>query len=387
MPRLLPMRTASAASALVAASLLAVTACGSATSASSRTTLAPADAIRAGFDGLQAANALTYTIKLDITQQQITALETANTGKTGTESLKQAAVLEKALVGGSLVFAQKAAGKSFAADQSNPSAPSKEGFAVSVNAGDQRDLVQLVFLDEVLYGRANIAKIADYGGARSESALKKLGSGEATTYPFLATAAAGGWLEFSVASALSFLQGVAPGAVPMVGPSQITGLTSSLAKVFTTDVKSSRSGQDPALGDHIVLTGNSKTIGTDLVSAFRSSLGSLPGASSVFGMANTSSLPSKSVTVDTYIKDGALDAVKFNITQFLDAKTAAAVGASPIAVEIDIARTASISAPSNPTSISTAQLLGLFAAIGARSLPFASATASAPVSAGTSSGY
>lgn len=359
-PRVL--RRTTALSGVVAAALLAATACGSATAANKTTKLAPADAVRAGFSAIADSNAATLTLKLDATRQQLLALHSAD----GSAITSSDQTIARVLDGGTVTLALKTTGTSFAADAKNPSAAGKKSFALDVNAGDQANLVQLDVIDKVLYARADVHKLASYFGPGGEKTVQQFSSGAvARKYPFVTRAVAGDWLKLDLADLDQFAKSIAPGSSPMLSQSQIQALIKGLVGVYDKDVTVTRAAADPSLGDHLVLAGNVRTLGTDLLAALKSSLTSVPGLSSLLTHVDASGLPSKQVQLDAYVKNGALSALRFNLTPYFKASEQKAVGGKPIDVELDVARSASISAPSDATTVTTQQLFGLLGGLGA----------------------
>lgn len=350
------LRRSAALSGLAAAALLAVTACGSATGAHDTNKLAPADAVRSGLRTVVNGNATTLTLKLDASADQLLALQSSD----GSTVSASARTLAKVLDGGSVTIALKTTGKSFAADLQSPGSAGKTSLALAVNAGDQPNLVQLDVVDKVLYARADVKKIASYAGADGEKTLQQFSSGGiATKNPFVARGIAGDWLKLNLNDLEQFAKGVAPSSTTAITPAQIQGLTRSLTSVYAKDVQVTRASADPARGDHLVLTGNTRALGTDLVAALKSNLGSIPGLSSLLSGTDTSSLPPGQAQLDAYVKDGAVDALVFNLTPYLKPAAQKAVGSKPIDIELDISRAASVSAPSDATEVNTGALLGL----------------------------
>jgi hypothetical protein len=367
MPSASTLRRTTVLTAVAATALVGVAACGSSTGstgAASTTKQSPSQALHTGYDGLSASSALTFTLKLDATKAQFEALNKADGDAPGDASDAEA---ETAVLGGSVVLATKTSDKSFGAAASDPKEMADTAFGVAVNAGDSPDLVQLAYVGPNLFARANVSKLASYSPGGQAEVQQFASSGTAAKYPFVTAAVNGGWLKLNLPDVLSFANGVAPGKVPTVTPSQIIGLQAALSKVFTSDLTVTRTAADPTLGDHLVLTGDTAKVGADLVTALKSSLASLPGASSLFAKANTAELASKQVSVDTYVNSGAIDAVKLNLTQFFSPAEKAAVANAPVDLELDIARSASVPAPASATTVTTAQIIGLFEAISGES--------------------
>ncbi len=361
------LRRGTAATALAAASLLAVAACGSSSGGSSpaksTAKLAPKDAVKAGVEGLQGAKSLTYTFKADVTAAQIKAASIADGDAADDPS---DAIAEQILPGGSIVLAETAAGSSFKG-QTSLTSLFDGAFSLDVNAGNKAGLVQFVYLDKQIYARADVSTLSSYSGASARAEIQQFASsGIATKFPFLGKAIDGDWIKIDGGQVANFIKTAEPNAIPSANPSQALAFEGDLSALFAKDVTVTRAAADPALGDHLVVTGNIRTLGTDFIAAFKSQVAAIPGGSAALGRFDSAQLPDQDVTIDTYVKDGAIDAVKFDLTQLpgFTAKDKAALGGKPLDLEVDISRTASISAPASSTAVSTSQLVQLFEGLG-----------------------
>jgi hypothetical protein len=358
------LRRGTATTAAAAALLVAVAACGSSTGAggaSSTSKLAPLDAVKTGAEALANSHALTFTFKVDTTAAQIASISHAEGDQPGDTG---DALVEKVLPGGSIVLETISAGKTFSADSGNLGASLAGSVSLDVNAGNQPDLVQLDYLDKQIYARADVSSLASYAGTAAHAEIQSFASSEGATFPFILKAVNGGWLHVDGNAAYQFIKTADPSAIPTVSPDAGSKLISGLEAQLGKDVTAKRDAADPDLGDHIVVTGNVRTVGSDLVKAFASAESSVPGASKLFADVDPSSLPDKDVSFDVYVNDGAIDAVKFDVSQVLSGQDKASLGGKPFDLELDVSRTASISAPSNPTTITTSQIVQLFESLG-----------------------
>jgi hypothetical protein len=356
-------RRTAAATAVAAAALIGVSACGSGSSSSGSSTNTsketPAQAAQAGFTGLAGQNAVTSTLKLDITPADLVALS-ADDGSKGLTTAEA-----NVIAGGTIVIAAKSNGSSFASDAKSGST-SGEQVALSVNGGGASNLFQLVVTGKTLYARADVSEIAMLAGADT-SELDQIGAEAPAQYSFIKDALAGKWLKVDLTQLESLAKqdasSTGASAQPTVAPSQIAALEGTFTKIFQTDVTVTRAAVDPTLGDHLVLTGNSRTVGTDLVTALKSSFTTIPGASQAFAEFKPASIPSKNVTIDEYVKNGQLSALKLNLNQFFDATDAAAAKGTD-SVEIDFTDSATIAAPATATNVDLSGLSGLLGSLG-----------------------
>lgn len=347
---------AAAFTAVVAVVLAAVTACGSAENATGSTVgSSPAAAAQIGFSSLLDASSLTATLKLDTDPATLVALSGAHPGATPLSTERAAAI-----TGGSLVLAARTGG-SFAQPSGTDGA-----FALTLNAGGTPHLVQVVVDGTTLYARAAVVPLLRLvGGADAQQVTPLLSS--AVVPPqlaFLKSAVAGDWLTLNVSDAQRLLGASGPAAAPSAGPNRAAALLASLGKVFRDDVTVTRAATDPTLGDHLVLSGNARTVGTDLLAAVKA----ISGASTLLGAVTPSSLPDKQIRVDEYVKDGVVSALRIDLTQLLDAQQATAAGGRPVVLELDLTPSATITVPTQAVAVDPAALSGLARLLGVSGL-------------------
>lgn len=324
----------------VAASV-ALTACGSASATGGRGSgKSPAAEAQAGFASLADGHALTATVKLDADKAALSALTGGSTGGAGIASL----------AGGTIVIAAKTGGGAFR-DQTSTDGTS---FAVTINAATTPNLLQVVSVSRTLYVRADLAKLLGQSG----SPLAGLPS--AGDLPpqlsFVKSLLAGGWLKISLSDLASSLGT----AAPSVAPSRAADFSAALTKIFRDDVAVTRAAADQQPGAqaadqqpgaHLVLSGNARKVGGDLIAAVKNLAGG--GAMRLFDAFKPSTLPDKTIKVDEYVNDGTVSAVRLDLTQLSSAPKATG---KPATLAVTLSPTATITAPETAVSVDVGAL-------------------------------
>lgn len=337
---------------LASVALLTTSACGT-SKTSSTAHLTPDAALHAAEASVSNDSALTVTFKVDGTASQLMALSTSgHSGKALTQSQAEA------IVGGSIVIAAQTNGGTFGQQQQSGAATRKGSFSLDVNSGTAPNLVQLVYTGGNLYVRADVAQLIAYAGSKASALSRFTGPNVPPQFGFIKNAIAGQWLELPVGELLSLAKGIRPSAVPSAGPGQISALRHALASVLARDVQVTRGSADSQLGDHLILTGSTRTIVGDTVTALMAQASSIPGIGSALTKFDASKVPDKTVSVDVYVKNGVLSSVRLDLSQFMNTTEKAALGGQPFALELDYAPTASISAPANAVTVNLSALLG-----------------------------
>lgn len=346
-----------AVAAVATGVLVAVTACGSAENAADDTSgSSPTHAAAAGFAALLDSSALTATLRLDTDRATLVALSGAEAGSTPLSTERAGAI-----VGGSLVLAARTGGGSFRE-------PTGAGaFALTLNAGGAPRLVQVVVDGTTLYARAAVAPLLALLGTDSAQITSLLNSPVVPPQlSFLTSAIAGDWLKLNLSAVAGQLPSLpATGASPSVDPSRIPGFVTSVQKIFRDDVTVTRAGAGPDLGDHLILSGNLRTVGTDLLHAVA---GLVPGTSQLLGDAKPSALPDKQIRIDEYVKDGAVSALRIDLTQLLDTQQTTAAAGRPVVLDIDLARSATIAAPTDAVAVDPSALSAVSGLLGSTGL-------------------
>ena len=338
-----------AVTALAAAAAITVAACGSSGS-SADNSKSPQDAVRSAYSKLLDSDAVSMTFKADTTADQLVQL-----GKSSSDGDGPTAEQAKAIAGGSIVVAVKS-GSGSLSDAAKKGSNGKESFAFTVNAGDAPKLVEIRYIDSALYARADVHKFLDYAGQDASVLNKLTGPDAPQQLSFLKDAVAGKWLKLPLNEVLSAFGGKQ--SSPSVDPSQAAALTGALDNIFNKDVTAAKADGSSDLGDHYVLSGNSRQLVTDLVNAFKSQLSSLPGADQAFNDFDPADVPNKVVKLDAYVKGGKLNAVKLDVTQFLDPQDAQRFDGKPFYLEADFDDSADISTPSGATDVDLGSIIG-----------------------------
>lgn len=359
-----------ATAGLVAASAVGLAACGSSSSGSGTADktakLAPTDAARAGFSGLGEQSALTATFTIDADPATLRALDVAEGEDPTPESVYQL------ITGGSVVVSEKVASGTLGSAAT--SGANDVTYGITVNAGDDPNLVQLLYAAKMLYARADVAKIESYTkqgnpGSDPEGEVQKfLSSSEAKRFPFLADAVAGKWLKIDLGQVSSFLKELEPNAVPSASPQQSAKLQAALGRVFAKDVTATRLAADPTLGDHLVLSANARTLATDAVAAVKSELSEISPqlAKELSGEdTDTSDVEDKTITLDEYVSDGKVSEIALPLAQFVDdPKERAVVAGKPFRLVVRFTAGAPIAPPASATTIDVPGLIGKLGALG-----------------------
>ncbi len=313
--------------ALIAA--LVAAGCGNSTS----TPKNPHDELVAGISALGQADVLTTTLKLDTTPSMLQQIAQASGDTLSAQSAQ-------AIASAQLVIENKRG--------------DAQHKAFSVRAVDNgTSLVEVRYVARNLYIQANVHSILQL--ANKPNALKSLQSQASQLPPFLSALLGGKWVSLS-GDTLSAIGG-------QLGASSSSGsgnakLVADLKTVFQKDVTAKKVGSD-SRGDHLSLTANSKTVLTDIVRAVQNDV---PTASTLTGRLQPSQIPSKNVTLDAWVKDGAVTEIELDLAQFAPPSQVPAGTHFPIALTFDKSG-ADISAPSGATEVDLSQLGSLFSAV------------------------
>jgi hypothetical protein len=320
-----------AASAIVAGAA----ACGNASATGS-----PSHELRSALTDLGHTQTLTATLKLDATADQLRRLAKAS----GDQLPPRVANLAS---GARAAFEVKAPdGKTISDLRGHGGATGKVRLALTVD-GDK--IVQARSLAKTLYLRADVDKIAQLAHAQDD--LAKLRHQIPRGYDWAQAGLAGKWVSVDEKA----VKDLAGGAFPSPSPSASANLLRQLRAVLAKDVTVRRAGQTSGGFVHLVLTGNIRTIGRDLLVKIRKLT---PGAANF--PIRASNLPNKKVHLDAFVDDGTLHAVSLDLAQFGGANTAGMKGKS-IPLRIDFAESgASIEQPASATPVNLTQLTPLF---------------------------
>lgn len=336
-------RVATRATATLAAGLIlaGAAACGTTTSAT------PKSELTSGIDALGNGTAMTVTVKLDATAQELQAIATATKGKLD-------ATTAGLLAGADLTAAVHGSKKLKDYKPGDSTSPDMD-LAVDLEGGP---VVDLRTVDQVLYLKADVQKILTI--AQRPQLMTELQARVATLPTFVKTAVAGGWISFPEDQAKA-LAGQLGGATATPNAAQSQALLQQLKAIVNKDVTVTRVSSGGSDGDHLRLTGSTRTLAADVASAVSSSL---PGGGALAKQINPSGAPDRTVTVDAYVKGGTLTKLSLDLAQFATGQDATALQGKHLPLVMTFSDSApTIEKPAGASAVDFAQLLPLLGAL------------------------
>lgn len=313
------------------AAILTAAGCGG---GSSGTDSSPKGELVSGVNALSDADALTTTLRLDTTSAKLQAL-----AKHGGDSLsKQAA---DAITSARVVIETKGSGKD-------------KTFALRGVEGNDT-LVDLRVVDDTLYLQADLQAV--FALAHKQNILANLKAEVAHLPAFVKGFVNGDWVSLN-GTALSAIAGQFGAGTASAAPSAGPKLLADLRDIVNRDVTVTRQGSD-ARGDHLLLSGDTRTLANDVREALARSV---PGGSALAGKVDGKNLPSRRITVDAWVKDGALSVLSLDLAQFADKGEVPAGTTLPITLTFQRSG-GDISAPDGATPVDLTQLGTLLGAV------------------------
>jgi hypothetical protein len=217
--------------------------------------------------------------------------------------------------------------------------------------------LELRVLSGDLYLQADLKGVL--GLIHQQKAFKEVRARAATLPKFVKALVNGGWVSLNGAAA----QGLAgqfgvPAGGQSSGSAQSRKMLDDFKSLLNKHVTVTRVGSDN-LGDHLRLTGDVKALANDTYQSFSSAV---PGGA-LLSQARPQKVPSRNVTIDAWVKDGALSQISIDLGQFAAKGDAAAGKQLPIVLTF-AQDGGDISKPSGVTPIDLTQLGSLFGALG-----------------------
>lgn len=331
----------------VASALLAA-GCGSNSGSSDKP---PRDELTSSIDGLGNSDQLAATVKLDASPADLQALSKAS----GSPIAPNVAGL---LAAGNLTLEIKSDGKLSALNGDNAS---NADMHLVLNV-DNGQVVDLYGVKNVIYLRADVKKILQL--MDKEKLFSELEARVATLPAWAQAGVQGKWLSLNGDAAKGLASQLGGAATATPNAEQQKKLIDDFKAAITKDVTVTRVSTDSDKGDHLVLTGNVRTLGTDLANALSAAVPGNPAASQL----KPSQMPDKQVTVDAWVKDGKLSEVSLDLVQFADEKDAASLKGKHLPLVMTFKTSGvDITAPSGATPIDLSQLLPLVGALSSSS--------------------
>jgi hypothetical protein len=234
-------------------------------------------------------------------------------------------------------------------------------FGLDVKVGGVDHAVEVRYVGQKLYARADVPAIANLMGTSPDQVNQAVQGLAAQGFGFLKDAAAGKWLVADLGPLSGMLKGFAgqfggagTGAVGSSTPSssgptpgQFQQARDAIGKALHDDTSVAKQGSD-STGDHYVVTVSSAR---NLYSAILPVFSQFPGAAGKLPAA--SEIPDRPVTIDTWVKGGRVVRLELPLNQFGTAS------AGRVAVRLDIDRdTPGVTAPADAVPVDVTGLLG-----------------------------
>ena len=244
----------------------------------------------------------------------------------------------------------------------------QDKFSLDVKVGDLDHAVELRYVDEKLYARADLAGLAKlFGGSPDEVSQTLRGLASQEGFGFLAAAAEGRWITADLSTMSGLFKGLeeqfggsggsipVPTTDPAAMASQFEALKDAFGKALSEDVDIKKVDGD-GVGDHYVAAvGSLRSFYSKVRPVVEQQMGQFPGAD---GLPPASAVPDKPAALDVWIKSGRVTRLELDLAQFAPAPP---VGAGRVALRLDIAREAeAVTAPSDAVNVDPAALFQKF---------------------------
>lgn len=340
-----PMSRVTAAVAATAGAAVVLAGCGG--SGGGGTPANPRTELQASVTHLSDAGTLTTTLRLEATPAELQSI-----AKSSGDTLN--ADTANAISSAQLVIEEQKSGGHTSS---------------SIRAVDGgKTLFELRSVSDTLYLQGDINGILTL--AHKPGALAEFQAHASQLPQFVGAFLADKWISLN-AGALSALGGQFGAGGASTNPSQGPKMLAELKGVLGRDVTVARVGSD-SRGDHLRLTGDTRKLAADLRSTIADSV---PGGSALTDRLGTGQVPSKAITLDAWVKDGALTELSLDLAQF------APKGQVPAGTHLPITLTfeqsgAAIAAPAGATPVDLTQLGSLMGALTPGAMSGASASSS-----------
>lgn len=235
----------------------------------------------------------------------------------------------------------------------------KDGaFAFVVNV-DNTKVLDLRSDGKALYFKVDAKKIADLAGQDLTKAQALVGQLPGAAQQYATDLLNGKFLKIDLGQVKDLVKRFAPSAQASASAAagQASQALDAVKTVLAKDLTATSAGEDPALGTHEILSGNLRTLATDLNAEFAK----IPGASLAGSSFKPSDVPDKDVKIDVYGKDNKLTRVSVDLIQFVPEAQASAVAGKKLALVVDFSdQLDDTSAPPDATAVDIPALLATF---------------------------
>jgi hypothetical protein len=236
----------------------------------------------------------------------------------------------------------------------------QDQFGVDVKVGDIGHAVELRYVGQKLYVRADVPALAALMGTSTDEVNATVDGLAANGFGFLKDGAAGKWLVADLGPLGDMVKGFAEriaggtgGAGTATsssapGPSQIKQARDAIGKALRDNTSVAR-GKSDSTGDHYVVTVNSAR---NLYAAVLPVVSQLPLAQK---LPAAGEIPDRPVAIDAWVKSGRIVRLELPLNQFGPA------GQGPVAVRLDIDRDAGgVAPPADAVPVDVAGLVSRF---------------------------
>jgi hypothetical protein len=334
--------------ALTTVAVVTLTGCGSSSGGSSTASKDPKTAFSTGLAGLSDTDALTVTLKLETTADQLLGF-----AKESGDSLTPQVAGQ--IASAAIVFETKTSDGSHLSEL-KPGAKSTAATRIAFQDGG-RTYAELRALSDALYAQADVKSLLELF-QQKPSAYADLSARAAQMPVFAQALVQGKWVSLDL-NALKSLAGQFGGAAASPSQQQSQKLLNDLEAVLTKDLTVTRVGEEDQ-GDHLKLTTQSRQFVTDLMQTVTADI---PAASLATASFKPSEVPDHSIVVDAWVKDGALSKLSVDVVQFAPPKEVKPGDSLPVVLQFDRSGD-DIAKPDGATPIDTTQLFSLLGSLG-----------------------
>jgi hypothetical protein len=341
---MLPRLSRVATTAVIGA-VFALTGCGGGSSPSSSEN--PTTEFRGAFSALRDGSVLTTTLHLDTSGSDLQRFASEHDGKL---SADDAAAIASAQV---VIEVQSADGGNLSDVKSGDSNAANSSFRAGANG---KTLIEFRTVKGALYLHGDVQGILDL--FHQSGSFAQVQAQVSQMPPFIQALVRGDWISMDSDAAKSLAGQFSGGATP--SDQQRQQLLDKLQQIIDNDVTITRAGSDDK-GDHLVLSGHTRKLATDIISSFSSLV---PGGGAALGQFDPNDIEDKTIKVDAWVKDGVLSEISLDIVQFAPSGQAKPGEHLPVALTFS-KDGADIEQPSGATPIDLTQLGSLLGGLGA----------------------
>lgn len=308
--------------------------------------LPPQEALKASLEGLGNSSAIDLTFRLGVSAEDLKAISTKGEGDPLTDA--QA----KLIAGGDIQLVSRTTDGSKVTEAK----PGATAFSLAVHT-DGGSIVEMRSTDgKTLFVRADVKKIAEISGTPASEVARGLAD-VPPQLSFLKDGAAGKWLSLDLVAAQGLAKQFGGSAVPSPDPAAAKAAGNELLAALQRDVVATR-GEASDKGDHLILTGSTRTLATDFVTTLSKAV---PGGAAGLGSFKPEDVEDKPFTLDAYVKDGRLSLLSLDVSQFAEGKDKADLNGKPFPVEIAFGtESPSIEAPADAVRVDLQKVVQAF---------------------------